>query len=450
MFRSYARVFALVSRRLPVLLAGCLCLFVCTPTLWCVPPSVFNGVASVVDTGSAALNHPKGVIVDGAGNLYIADSAHHQIVKVTPAGTATVLVLTGLSTGLSAPEGLAIDDVGNLYIADTGHNRVVTMSSAGTAAVLDLGSLTLSSPRGLAIDAARNLYIADTGANRIVKLPSGGAGAALNITGLGTALSAPAGLAVDAAGNLYIADSGNNRIVQVTPGGAGSALSISGLGTALSAPTGVAVDSFANIFIADSGNSRVVKVTSSGAGSVLSTGSLTLNASLAVAVDVSGIVYVADTANSRVVSLMMSAVGFGELPMGASSGKSITLPFTIGIAATLGSVQALTLGVQSLDFTLGAGTTCTNGTTNTACNVEVQFLPIAPGLRRGAVALFDQSSTLLAIVPLYGTGAPPWRFSRREPRALSAQEQCLSVRRSERRLTARGISMWATTPATMW
>lgn len=100
MFRSYARVSALASARLAVLLAGCLCLFVCTPTLWCVPPSVvFNGVAAVVDTGSAALNHPKGVIVDSAGNVYISDSAHHQIVKVTPAGTATVLTLTGLKHG---------------------------------------------------------------------------------------------------------------------------------------------------------------------------------------------------------------------------------------------------------------------------------------------------------------------------------------------------------------
>ena len=71
----------------------------------------------------------------------------------------------------------------------------------------------------------------------------------------------------------------------------------------------------------------------------------------------------ADTGNSRVASLMISAVGFGELQVGSSSGNSFTLPFTIGVAVTLGSVQALTLGAQSLDFTLGAGTTCTNGTT---------------------------------------------------------------------------------------
>jgi sugar lactone lactonase YvrE len=215
------------------------------------------------------------------------------------------------------------------------------------------------------------------------------------------------GLGVDQAGNLYIADEGNNCIVKVTTGGAGSVISISGLGTALSAPAGIAADSFGNLFVADSGNNRVVMVTSGGAGSVLSTGSLTLSAAAALAVDISGQVYVADTSNSRVALLMMSAVDFRQLQVGAMSGTTLTLPVTINSATTLGSVQALTLGASSLDFTLGAGTTCANGTTNTTCNVEVQFLPLAPGLRRGGLAFFDQSNTLLAVVPVYGTGGAP-------------------------------------------
>jgi sugar lactone lactonase YvrE len=365
-------------------------------------------VGAVLNTGSAALNHPRGVIVDPGGRVHIADSAHNQIVEVTPAGSGSAVIITGLGTGLSAPEGVALDGSGNLYIADSGNNRVVMVTPAGVGSVVDLGAVTLNAPRGVAMDGSDNLYVADSGNNRIVKLPAGGSAAVLTITGLGTALSAPLGLGVDVAGNLYIADSGNNRIVKVTTGGAGSAVSISGLGTALSAPAGVAVDGFANLFIADSGNNRVVEVTSSGAGSVLSAGAVTLNAPAGIAVDVSGIIYVADTANSRVALLMMSAVGFGELQVGASSGESLTLPFTISVAATVGSVQALTLGAQSLDFTVGAGTSCTNGTTNTTCNVEVQFLPLAPGLRRGGVALFDQSSTLLAVVPVYGTGGAPF------------------------------------------
>src|SRR6185437_16049079 len=84
---------------------------VCASTVWGIPPAVaFNAVATVLDTGSAALNHPEGVTVDSAGNVYIADTAHHQIVRVTPDGNASAVTITGLSTGLSAPEGLALDD----------------------------------------------------------------------------------------------------------------------------------------------------------------------------------------------------------------------------------------------------------------------------------------------------------------------------------------------------
>jgi DNA-binding beta-propeller fold protein YncE len=123
-----------------------------------VPPTVtFNGVAVVLDTGSVPLNHPRGVAVDSAGNLYIADTAHNQIVKVTPARSASALIITGLATGLGAPERLVIDDSGNLYIADTGNNRIVMVNSSGTGSAVDLGGLTLSTPRGLALDASGNL-----------------------------------------------------------------------------------------------------------------------------------------------------------------------------------------------------------------------------------------------------------------------------------------------------
>jgi sugar lactone lactonase YvrE len=195
-------------------------MFTYSGKLWCIPPSVvFNGVATVLDTGSTALNHPRGVIVDNAGNIYISDTAHNQIVKETPAGSASALSITGLSTGLSGPEGLALDGSGNLYIADTVNNRIVVVTSAGAGSAVDLGGVVLNSPQAVATDGSGNLYIADTGNNRIVKLPSGGAAAVLTITGLGTALSAPVGLSVDPTGNLYIADGGNNRIVKVTAGG---------------------------------------------------------------------------------------------------------------------------------------------------------------------------------------------------------------------------------------
>ncbi len=378
--------------------------------MWGIPSTRFNGVAATLPTGSTTLSLPSDMTVDTAGNIYIADTGNSRIVKVTPQGSASVLTITGLSPALSSPTGMTVDGSGTLYIADSGNNRIVTVTASGSGSAVSTGSVTLSSPQGIALDQSSNLFIADTGNNRIVEVTAAGAASVFAVTGLGTALNTPTGLAVDVTGNLYIADSVNNRIVTVAAGGtAGLALSITGLSTALDTPRGVAVDGLGNIYIADTNNHRIVAVAPGGAGSPLSTGSVTLNLPKGVAVDISGIIYIADTSNNQTVTVAASAVGFGHLQLGTSSGTTQTLPFTVNLSTTLGSVKAFALGTENLDFTVGGGTTCTTGTTNTTCTVDVQFLPLAPGLRRGAVVLYDNSDpeSPVVAVPLYGFGDAP-------------------------------------------
>ena len=72
--------------------------------------------------------------VDGAGNLYIADAAHHRVRKVDAAGT--IMTIAGGRGGFSGdggpataaqlrnPYGVAVDGAGNLYIADTFNDRI--------------------------------------------------------------------------------------------------------------------------------------------------------------------------------------------------------------------------------------------------------------------------------------------------------------------------------------
>ena len=78
---------------------------------------------------SAQLNHPQGVAVDSAGNLYIADTANNRIRKVsngvitTVAGNGTCRLQRRQRPGhqrpVEQPHGVAVDSAGNLYIADT-------------------------------------------------------------------------------------------------------------------------------------------------------------------------------------------------------------------------------------------------------------------------------------------------------------------------------------------
>jgi len=387
----------------------------------------FRGLVQTLNTGgSISLSSPAGVVVDTAGDTFIVDTGNNRIVEVTAQGVASVLTVSGLSPSLSSPGGIAIDGSGNLYVVDTGNGRLVKISSSGAGSVVGTGSVTLSSPRGIAIDQSGDLFVADTGNNRIVEITSGGSAAALSITvssGAST-LSSPKGLAVGVSGTLFIADSGNNRIVKLASASTtGVVQSILG-GVTLSNPSAVTADRIGNLIIADTGNDRIAEVDTSNYGTVLYTSSVTLNGPLGVAVDAFGAVTIADTGDSRGVvadplvnadvvagdqtySLNQSTVGFGHISLGSSNAVTLTLPFTTG-SVGLGGVKVFTTGTQNLDFVAGPDTTCNSSTTaSTSCSVEVSFLPTAPGMRRGAVVLYDTSLNPILTIPLYGFGDAP-------------------------------------------
>lgn len=387
----------------------------------------FQGLVQTLNTGgSISLSSPAGIIVDSAGNTFVADTGNNRIVEVNAQGVASVLAVSGLSPSLSSPSGITVDDSGNLYVADTGNNRVVMISSAGAGSAVSSGSVNLSSPRGVALDQSGDLFIADTGNNRIIEITAGGSAAALTFTvssGAAT-LSSPKGLAVNAAGTLFLADSGRNRIVKIAQGSTtGIVQSVLG-GVTLSNPSSVFVDRIGNLFISDTGNDRIAEVDTSNNGTVLYTNSVTLNGPLAAAVDVFGTVTIADTGDSQGVvvdppvnadlapgdttySLNQSTVGFGHVQFGSATAVTLTLPFTTG-SVGLGGVKALTSGTQNLDFTVSPGTTCTSSTTaSTYCLIQISFLPSAPGIRRGAVVLYDSSRNPILTVPLYGFSDAP-------------------------------------------
>lgn len=74
---------------------------------------------SILDK-TAGLNFSRGLVVDDAGNAYIADTQNNRIIKCSPAGVVTPLV----TTGLKLPQGMVLDRFGNIYVADTGNHSI--------------------------------------------------------------------------------------------------------------------------------------------------------------------------------------------------------------------------------------------------------------------------------------------------------------------------------------
>ena len=216
-----------------------------------------NGTAGYSGDGgpavSAQLNDPEGVALDAAGNLYIADSANGCIRKVTPDGAISTVVGNGTpgfsgdggaatSAQLSYPRGVTVDTAGNLYIADFGNGRVRKVSpsgaintiagggtnSASSAAGNPLAAVSVSLvPQGVAVDSAGNVFIADFN-NLVWKVSPNGAIA--TVAGNGTLgysgdngdatraqLSDVRGVAVDASGNVYFSDTSNSALRQLRP-----------------------------------------------------------------------------------------------------------------------------------------------------------------------------------------------------------------------------------------
>jgi DNA-binding beta-propeller fold protein YncE len=192
--------------------------------------------------------------VDGAGNIYLADTDNHTIRKVTPSGAVSTFAgragVTGAADGpakdatFDTPTDVATDAAGNIYVADTLNHAIRKISAAGdvttvagqpgaAGAVDGWAAARFFGPQGVALDAARGvLYVADTlnHAVRKITLSHGGvvtlagrpgeAGGADGAAGEAR-FNAPSGLATDTKGNVYVADTDNHAIRAIAANGGG-------------------------------------------------------------------------------------------------------------------------------------------------------------------------------------------------------------------------------------
>jgi sugar lactone lactonase YvrE len=303
-------------------------------------PDFLHNAANTIDGVSMNTGDQLAVDTSVAPNrIYVADEGNSRVlgyssVDALVSGMPADLVIgqpdfftAGCNNGgisarsLCVPKGVAVDGAGNLYVGDASNNRVLVYNSpfdacsslpcvsAGADLVFGQGenftsggcnnfgsrptARTLCNPIGVAVDSASNVYIADNSNHRVLEFNTplstdtvadrvfGQAGSfTTNMCNLGgvtaNSLCAPIGVAVDAGGNLFVAEFNNHRVLEYdTPlttdttadrvfgqGGSFSQNFCNFQGVTantLCNPDGIKVDSAGNLFVSDYSNSRVLE-----------------------------------------------------------------------------------------------------------------------------------------------------------------------------------------------
>ena len=217
------------------------------------------------------------------------------------------LVHTVVAAGtLASPSALAVDGAGDLFVADTGHCRIFVLSTHGgrsygvtlrpghamTIAGGHCGTGSIGHPTGVAVNAAGDVYFSEANEQRVEMLQPAGRGVTVvaGTTQAGSAgdggpatagrLDEPTGVAVDRSGDLLIADTANCRI-RLVPAASGEAFgqrvqrdhiyTVAGTGVCGSAgqggprggaelfdPVAVATDAAGDLLVADAGDQSIL------------------------------------------------------------------------------------------------------------------------------------------------------------------------------------------------
>uniref|UniRef100_Q025Z3 NHL repeat containing protein n=1 Tax=Solibacter usitatus (strain Ellin6076) TaxID=234267 RepID=Q025Z3_SOLUE len=343
-----------------------------------------NGPAS-----AAALNYPRHIALDGAGNIYINDYNNNRIRKIALDGTITTIagnnICCNIQDGAPATNVYLVtgpvttDSLGNVYVYDIVTSRIRVIAPNGIIQAFagdgtegfagDGSSATLahfSGVTGLGMDPNNNLYVVDGNNERVRMINSVGSIATVagraHFSGDGGAATAatlhrPQGTVTGTDGSIYFTDTANHRVRKI--GTDGKITTIAGTGdlgfsgdggpatqATMSFPDALAIDSTNNLYVIDQKQLRVRKITPTGTiSTVAGNGTLAYSTDTRGALQ-SGFAYLTGIAVDSSGNLYLSENLYNKIkkvtPAGSMSTYAGTGGAPIGTPAFSGDGQAAT------------------------------------------------------------------------------------------------------------
>ena len=183
------------------------------------PVTAFEGGQG---NGKGQFDGPRGIAIDTAGNIFVADTNNGRIEKFSPSGVfITSMGTKGDGHGqFGGPSGLAVDHCGYIYVAEALNHRVQKLAPNGT--FMAEWAPGFYGPGRIAIGPDDSIYVVDSGRTRIVKFsPDGRVLTEWGSGGHGDGqFSDHTSVTVDPTSNqVYVADPVNSRIQLFDPDG---------------------------------------------------------------------------------------------------------------------------------------------------------------------------------------------------------------------------------------
>ncbi len=501
-----------------------------------------DGLGDGGPASEAQLSNPQDVAVDANGNLFIADTGNN-VVREVSSGTITAIAGDGspgyqgdngpaVNARLNSPGAVVLDAAGDLYIADTSNNMIRRVDGTGIISKIagtrtpgytgDGGVPTaarLNYPSAVALDATADVYIADNVNNVIRKIamtanplnfPQTSIGqtsavqaiaavnignAPLNFSGLtisanfqqqasggtdcsgstilaaGTSCTTAVAFAPGSAGNLMgemqqttnslnVSGSSLNVTLSGTGVGAGAVLSPASLlfgnqnlGTTSTAQTitlsnhGSATVSLTSITVTGTNTTDFSQTNTCGT-SVAAGGSCTISVTFtpAVAGTRSASISVADSAAGSPQTAALSGTGAGVAQVSLNPPSLAFSNQNLGTSSTAQTITLSNPGTAALTIT-SIGVTGTNasdfGQTNTcgssvgagaSCTISVTFTPALAGTRSASISVVDSAAGSPHTAALSGTGVGVAQASLNPP-SLAFSNQNLGTSSAAKTIT---------------